>query len=558
MSRSENTIVPLKAVRDTLSSTKSWGACLLFAGVVTVAAAAQAQTSCPHPAAIRVRQGTSFAAADSARLGHWYLNRKLYSCAAKAFTVAGSLQPNHFSFDYLLGVSLEKGGKVEAALKPLREAARLDPTNAAPRVASGEAFDLLHRRTEAEGQWRYALVIDPSSGAALDGLSNDLLRDKDYLGVVSLLRQGQSKDTLSQTQTLNLGEALALLARLKDAIAVLKDGLQRHPGSASLADEMATVQLLAGQQELAYATLQRVMVEHPGNRATETLYLRALINGNSEKAAPYAEKLIAECPKDAEILYLGAHLAQIAGNFTRAEELVKRSLTANENDYKAQQLYGILLMQSGDLHGSKGYLEKAIALGDPDPGVRYQLAHVEMKLGETADAKNTLQSFMSRQASQKGLINTAEDVARGDEAMRDGQSALAASLYRQALHLSPAEALIHYKLSRALGQLQESSEEWAELQRAVQLDPRFAQALNQMGYLALHGGDAQKAAGYFQAATKASPLYVVAWTNLAAAFASEGKWQQAENAIEQALRLDPGNKTALELKALIADSQSAQ
>lgn len=532
------------------------GVCLLLSGVLTVAA--QAQTGCPRPVAIRARNGTSSAAADSVRLGRWYLDRKLYSCAAQAFTVASKLRPDQSTYLYLLGVSLEKSGKVVAALKPLQAAARLDSVNVAPHVASGEAFDLLHRRADAEAQWRAALVLNPTSGAALDGLSNDLLKDKDYLGVVSLLRQGRSKDTLSQVQTLNLGEALALLARLNDAIAVLKSGLQRSPDSVSLADEMATVQLLAGQQELAYATLQRVIAEHPGDRTTETLYLRALINGNSGKAALYAAKLIAEYPKDAEILYLGAHLAQIAGNYKQAEELVMRSLALNADSYKAQQLYGMLLMQRGDLQASRRHLEKAIALGDDDPGVRYQLAHVEMKLGETAEAKKSLQGFMGRQASQKGLIDTAEDVAQGDGAMRDGKPALAASRYRQALQLLPAKALIHYKLSRALDQLHESTEEWTELQRAVQLDPHFAQALNQMGYLTLQSGNGQKAAEYFQAATKASPLYVVAWTNLAAAFASEARWQQAAKATEQALRLDPDNKAALELKALIADSQSAQ
>jgi len=95
-----------------------------------------------------------------------------------------------------------------------------------------------------------------------------------------------------------------------------------------------------------------------------------------------------------------------------------------------------------------------------------------------------------------------------------------------------------------------------KLQRAIQLDPNFAEALNQMGYLSLHGGDAQKAAEFFMAATKASPSYVVAWTNLAATYASEAKWQQAEDATEHALRLDPGNSIAARLKASIAESRS--
>ena len=298
------------------------------------------------------------------------------------------------------------------------------------------------------------------------------------------------------------------------------------------------------------------MAEHLADRSTETLYLRTLISGKSEKAAPLAEKLVAERPQDAEILYLSADLARSEGNLMRAQELVKRSLDANAKDYKAQELYASLLVESGDLHGAQEHLEKAIALGNPELDVRYQLFRVQTKLGDIAGANGSMQAYRSRRASDKGRIDTAEDVDRGNRAMQDGDPASAASLFRQALQLSPDEALIHYQLSRALDQLHDNVQEWSELQRAIQINPHFAEALNQMGYLRLHGGNARKAEEFFLAATKASPSYVAAWTNLVAAFASDANLQQAEEATEHALRLDPGNTIAVKLKASIANSRS--
>jgi tetratricopeptide (TPR) repeat protein len=524
--------------------------------VLTASAVGQAHTGGERPAEIRVRTETPFAAEDSARLGHWYLDRKLFSCAGKAFSAASNQQSNNSSFLYFLGLSLEREGKLEASLKPLQKAARRNPMSAAPHLARGEAFDLLQRRPEAEMEWRSALTIEPSSGEALDHLSNDFLPDKNFLGMVSLLGQGRDKDSLSQTQTLDFGEALGLLARLEEAIAELKGGLHRYPGSAPLADELATVQILAGQQKQAYETLQAATAEHPGDQSTETLYLRTLISGKSEKASPLAEKLIAEHPQDAEILYLDANLARSEGNSMRAQELAKLSLAANANDYKGQELYASLLVESGDLRGAQQHLAKAIALGDPESDVRYQLFRVQTKLGHTAGANKSLQAYTSRRASEKSRIDTAEAVDRGNRAMRSGDPASAASLFRQALQLSPDEALIHYQLSSALDQLHDSDQEWIELQLAIQLNPDFAEALNQMGYLRLHAGDAQKAEEFFLAATKASPSYVGAWTNLAAPFASEAKWQQADDATNHALRLDPGNNIAVRLKASIANSQS--
>jgi tetratricopeptide (TPR) repeat protein len=454
------------------------------------------------------------------------------------------------------GAQTRNGWEGHATIQPRQEAARLDPASAAAHVARGKALDELKRRPEAEAEWRAALAIDSSSGEALDQLSNDLLKDQDYLGVMSLLGEGRDSGSLSQTQTLNLGEALGLLVRMKEAIAVLEGGLRRYPGSAALADELATVQVLAGQQDQAYATLKKAMAEHPGDRPTETLYLRMLISGHSKDAEAWAKKLIAEHPGDGEILTLGANLARSEGNAAQALELIERSLAANAENYKAQDLYAGLLVERGDFKGAQEHLEKAIALGDPDSDVRYQLFRVQTKLGDAAEAQKNLQAYTSRRATDKGRIDTAVDVDRGDQAMRDGDAAGAATFYRQALQWAPEEALLHYKLSRALDQLHDSADELNELQFAIQLDPNFAEALNQIGYLSLHGGDSPKAEEFFLAATKASPSYVVAWTNLAVAYASEAKWQQAEDATDHALRLDPGNSVAARLKASIADSQS--
>ena len=96
-----------------------------------------ARTGYERPASIRVRTGTPFAAADSARLGHWQPDRQLFPCAAKSFSVASLGQTNDSSFLYFPGLTLERDGEVEASLKPLQEAAQRDSTSAAPHLTSG-------------------------------------------------------------------------------------------------------------------------------------------------------------------------------------------------------------------------------------------------------------------------------------------------------------------------------------------------------------------------------------------------------------------------------------
>lgn len=507
-----------------LSFTFCWAASLNARGAIPPA--------CPVPPSIPLHTGTALTARDALGRGEWYLAHKLNDCAADSFQLA----------------------------------ARTDRADAATRLAAAAALDGLGRRKEAEAAWRFAWSMatqagDPDdAGTALDHLSSDLLADKDFLGVVSLLNALPKDPSLSLPQTLNLGEALALLSRLNEALQVLKEGLARFPGSEIIANQIATVQMLAGQHEEAYATLEATLKSHAGDwsgkQATETLYLRSLISGRSEKATAWADKMVLKYPADAKILYLAADLAWKMGNETRAQDLVKRSLARDAGDAGAQQLYGTLLAQAGELAGAREHLERAIALGDPEPDVRYRLARVQTRLGDAAAARRTLEAYRDSKAADQARIDTAEDVNHGDSALRDGDATGAAALYRRALELSPNEALIHYKLSRAQDQMHDLAGERAELQTVLALDSSFAEALNQMGYLSLHEGDAQDAETYFLAATRNYPTYLVAWNNLAATYASEAKWKEANEAADQALRIDGTNDMSLKIKASIARSQS--
>jgi Tfp pilus assembly protein PilF len=89
------------------------------------------------------------------------------------------------------------------------------------------------------------------------------------------------------------------------------------------------------------------------------------------------------------------------------------------------------------------------------------------------------------------------------------------------------------------------------------LNPNLAEAQNQLGYLRVRDGDPEQAEGFFRAAVRASPSYVAAWINLAATLASESKWQDAKEAVKQALAVDPNSTQARQLSQALADPHSA-
>ena len=120
------------------------------------------------------------------------------------------------------------------------------------------------------------------------------------------------------------------------------------------------------------------------------------------------------------------------------------------------------------------------------------------------------------------------------------------------------EPLLSYKLARALDKSNDLVNEKVALQRAIQLNPNLAEAQNQMGYLTARGGDAGSAETYFRAAIQASPSYVSAWINLAATLASETKWQDALEAVNHALTIDPSNAEVRQLQQAIQAAKTKQ
>jgi superkiller protein 3 len=337
---------------------------------------------------------------------------------------------------------------------------------------------------------------------------------------------------------------------------VLREGLNDNPDSLPIADELAVVLMLVGRDREAFAVFDLALARHPDDQPTQILYLHTLVSSHSEKAPDFGRKLLAAYPDQWEVLYLIGVLDSREGDFEDARAHLERSVALNPGYYQAHDELGSILAKQGDLPGAREHLEKAIALGDNQPEVQYDLAKVLQRLGDTAQAQEKLRTYQQLKKARSDTTQAAGKAEVGDQAMAAGDPAQAASLYKEALETDPDEPLLFYKLSRALDKMKDFAGEKAALQRAIQLNPNLAEALNQMGYLADRDGDLAQAEGYFRVAVRASPSYVVAWINLAATLASEAKWQDARQALGRALEIDPDNAEARRLGQALAAAHS--
>ncbi len=488
-----------------------------------------------------------------AELGNWFGDKRQYGCAAEAFRAALKLEPDSARLSYLLGLSLYSAGNAEEAVGPLQQSLLIAPNVLKPHLILGAAFAQLQRNGEAKAEWQDALKIDPHSKVALDGLSKSLIVEENYASVIALLRSAPRNEDLN----LDLAQAYGKAKMFDDAAKILRAALLINPSSWRLTNALTIVLVNQVHYQEALRLSRKYARLHPRDIQGQKLYLRVLVlNSDLAQAQPLARRLLATSPHDSDFLYLNGVLESQAGQFAAARDHLQEAVVLDPSHYNARYNLGIVLTELKDFRGAREQLEKAIELGATEPEIRFKFANVLRNLGETQLAQEQLKLYQQQLQENASRALSISKAAQADRELETGDPHKAEILYREAVAASPKDALLAYKLATALDRTGDTVAERAALEQAIQIDPDMAIAQNQLGYLASRGGDSAAAEEHFRQAVRAAPGFTEAWVNLAATLGMESRFSEAREAVASALKLDPKNADALQLRQELGAAQA--
>jgi Flp pilus assembly protein TadD len=434
-----------------------------------------------------------------------------------------------------LGAWFYKNHEMECAVAPLQKAVGLKPEDLQAHLLLGEALARLGRNREAASEWNAALKIDPGSKAALDGQAKNLIAAGEYASVIRNLR-GVTRD-----ENLNLDLALAYRNSgiADEAEQTLKQGLDADPGSDAL-----TAALVSLYDETNYAAATRLAEEvarqKPDDLEAQRIYLRSLVMlGDSDRAVPLGQKLLALAPHDADLLNLNGVLERKAGDYQAARKHLQEAVALDPDNSDLRVNLGLVLAELNDPAGAKIQLEKALALGKDEPQVHFELAKVLRTLGETQAAQQQFAVYEQKQKQESDRALAASTAAEAAEAAKAGDNQKAAALYRKASAAEPQNAQLAYELALVLDNLGDRAGERAALEQAIQANPHFVPAQYQLGSLDLQAGDNAGAERQFRLSAGEAPDNAQAWIGLAAALGAESRFAEARKAAATAIQLDP-------------------
>ena len=108
-----------------------------------------------------------------------------------------------------------------------------------------------------------------------------------------------------------------------------------------------------------------------------------------------------------------------------------------------------------------------------------------------------------------------------------------------------SEAIHHFNLAVSFSNQRETLRAIQSYQKAIELNPAYVEAYNNLGIIYQEAGDLDKAFQIYQKVTEINPQYEKAYNNLGIILHLKGRLEEATAAFQKALTLNPNNVESL-------------
>jgi tetratricopeptide (TPR) repeat protein len=269
-----------------------------------------------------------------------------------------------------------------------------------------------------------------------------------------------------------------------------------------------------GNDEGTVAALDRVLGLVPGDTAARTRRAYALLDmGRFEEAAMECRRLLELDPDHSAALAGLGRVEFEIGNFERAIEHFAKALDGQPEGSAIHHRIGLALRRLGRREEAAEHLarNKQIPISYADP------------LYSTMQALN-----VSRRAV----------FARGAEAMRTGEPALALAAFEAALRALPDDPETVFNVAMALIDLGDKPAAEERLRKAIALDPEYREPRFNLALMLAERNEMDEAERHFRRATEIDPDDLDARTRWGDALARLGRTDEAIEVLTAVLAVD--------------------
>ncbi len=232
------------------------------------------------------------------------------------------------------------------------------------------------------------------------------------------------------------------------------------------------------------------------------------------------------------------------GDHTGAERAYRRGLNVAPDDVELHNALGWTLFQEGRTAEAVAEYKRALAIDPKHVKSHNNLALALVEIGQLEEAGTQYKASLALEPkaeihSDLGFIMA--QLGKSEDALAE---------YRQALEMDPTCASAHFNLAVAAVQAGKFGEAESHYRSALPGRPS-AETHNGLGYVLVREGRADEAIAEFHLAIDLDPHYTPAYNNLAAALAAQGRLADAAYYYRQSLAEKPSPVVSDALNAIL-------
>jgi tetratricopeptide (TPR) repeat protein len=430
------------------------------------------------------------------------------------------------------GMASPRSPRDEELLRAL--ARRINPRDADAHNNLGVVFYNKGMYDDAARHFELALELDPRMQVAERNLQICYLGTGHLEKALGELRQRLELEPDDQEAREALARILLHSGDAEGAVRELEHLLMRRPADARLFQRLARAELKRGGHDAALRALREAERHAPDDArvqllAGEVLYQRGLFH----EARRPLERAISLEPGLADAYHLLAFVYGEAGEPERATAMNARAAELNPGYSRSEA--GLSL----DGYSTARYQELiGAASASPAVAAGGELAHYNLGMAfrQRALYDDALREL--RLATERGEDAFLVSQATAELMLLRSGNGEARPLYEELVAREQSSPKLWNELGVARHQAGELEGAESAYRRALEVDPHYALALNNLGVVQHHlGRDA--AAGSLEGALQEKPGLPDVWRNLALLRHRDGRRRESLDAYGRALELDP-------------------
>jgi Flp pilus assembly protein TadD len=304
-------------------------------------------------------------------------------------------QPEKREIDPALqpALRLHASGDLESAIRAYRAYLARNPASTEARSNLGAVLARLGRYEQAISEYKIALRTAPKNPGVRSNLGLALYKADRFVEATQEFAAAHALAPSNKQIMLLLGDCYLRQGENRRVIDLLSAEYKSDPGDMAVAYLLGTALIRDNQVEPGQQIVDRIL------SLGDSAEARLLIGTTKMMAHDFAGALV-DVTKAVELnpklpsvhSYHGRALLQ-TGDSAGALAAFRRELEINSNDFDSNLNIGALLRQEQSYEEAKPYLVKALTLRPGDPAVRYQLAALDLAMGQVEDARKGLEEL---------------------------------------------------------------------------------------------------------------------------------------------------------------------